>query len=169
MPICTNVHPTSIPLVSLKDNIHIWIVGHKDGHTTILGNLLMNCCFFPEKEFLNGIFSEVSGHKLESSQARVFHPHFSVLEGIVNSMEQNSRVFCQIDVQEFHLWRRKGEGHLSPFVILKLFSRRRKGKEHFDHAIVLLKYIVITSWRRRWKNLQNHFSDNLQHCCSNVL
>jgi hypothetical protein len=94
---------------------------------------------------------EVSEHKLESSQAGVSHPHFSVLEGIVNSMEQKTRVFCQIDVQEFHLWRRKGEGHLSPFVILKLFSRRRKGKGHFDHAIVLLKYIVITSWRRRWK------------------
>jgi hypothetical protein len=34
----------------------------------------------PEMEFLNGIFSEVSGHKLESSQipasVLVFYPHF---------------------------------------------------------------------------------------------
>ncbi len=51
-------------------------------------------------------------------------------------MEQKSRVFCQIDVQEFHLWRRKGEGHLSPFVILELFSRRRKGKGHFDQLLL---------------------------------
>ncbi len=29
----------------------------------------------------------------------------SQAEGIVNSMEQTTRVFCQTDVQEFHLWR----------------------------------------------------------------
>jgi hypothetical protein len=26
------------------------------------------------------------------------------VEGTVNSMEQKTRVFCQIDVQQFHLW-----------------------------------------------------------------
>jgi hypothetical protein len=26
------------------------------------------------------------------------------VEGIVNSIEQKTRVFCQTDVQEFHLW-----------------------------------------------------------------
>jgi hypothetical protein len=50
-------------------------------------------------------------------------------------MEQKTRVFCQIDVQEFHLWRRKGQGHLSPIVILELISRRRKGKGHFDQLL----------------------------------
>ncbi len=106
---------------------------------------------------------EGSGHKLESSQARVFHPHFSVAEGIVNRMEQKTQVFCQTDIQEFHLWRRKGQGHLSPFVILKLFSRRRKGKGHLTSC-----YTGIISWRWRWKTLADFFG-NLQHCCSNVL
>ncbi len=82
-------------------------------------------------------FVEVSGHKLESSQTRVFYPHFPFYkilfmnrlefpcftdffvcifktraeygflqnppeEGTENSIEQKTRVFCQIDVQEFH-------------------------------------------------------------------
>ncbi len=109
---------------------------------------------------------EGSGYKLESSQARVFHPHFSVLEGSVNSMEQKTRVFCQIDVQEFHLWRRKGQGHLSPFVILELISRRRKGKGHFDQ---LLYTLWLFLGEGGGKDLQNLISDNLQHCCANVL
>jgi hypothetical protein len=81
---------------------------------------------------------KVSGHRLESSQTRVFvrfstlifafykmlfmnrlkFSYFSdffqtreeygnlensLVEGTVNSMEQRTRVFCKIDVQEFHL------------------------------------------------------------------
>jgi hypothetical protein len=34
----------------------------------------------------------------------VFCKNPLVWEGTVNSMEQKTRVFSQIDVQEFHLW-----------------------------------------------------------------
>jgi len=46
-------------------------------------------------------------------------------------MEQNSRVFSQIDVQEFHLWRRKGQGHLSPFVISGTHFSEEEGEGTF--------------------------------------
>ncbi len=81
---------------------------------------------FSEMEFLNGIFSLVfwpwSRVYSESCFCMVFYPHFSDLqnaiheyrlysclvsqvEGTVNSMDQKTRVFCQTDVLEFHLWR----------------------------------------------------------------
>jgi hypothetical protein len=52
--------------------------------------ILQNCLTTPEMEFLISIVVEVSGHKLESSQTRVFYHNFSVLQ---NDIHEYTRVF----------------------------------------------------------------------------
>ncbi len=44
--------------------------------------LIISVC--TEMEFLNGILVEVFGHELESSEIRVFYPHFSVLQNAIH-------------------------------------------------------------------------------------
>ncbi len=47
-------------------------------------------------------FADIFVFSLKPEKSMVFFKN-PPLEGTVNSMEQKTRVFCQIDVQEFHL------------------------------------------------------------------